>query len=748
MTLYRYDLLSPSQFEDLVILVAAAHFKASRYEMFGEGPDGGVDGIVEFKEGDRVVRLAIQAKRHNRYPTSQVLDDIRKFDKDRFDGLLIVTSANPTPDTVEKTAKAFAEHAPSGIYHHWTGSRLDSQINEDPACAINFSVIASYDSPLHRLLQSPAVRRGAEELSRIANQKSLAVTDLVDTVARTTVNRKVCIVTGRAGIGKTTTSLLAAQQIITEYRHNGKIPPLLASLSPYDDVSVPIDTSLPIIYFYDDFLGPTSLTTEAQRGNIREVLRLVGNCRTGENFLILTSRNYLIGDYFRAREEQDLYGAFGIDDSEACVIECDTRLMRAQILAAQLRGYLDLHRDQMQSDSFGDFKKAFLDKRRYKEILRAKHFDPRALIVTLANEKHLDLGTLDRILRGMGNLHQQYKDGFLSLTGEEKDFLRLVLIAEESDYPNYLHVSDPVEISHLIRALEGIWVDRFEIMSRDPSQSSGRNFRLANPSIREFLSNRFAGKRFELTRTWEAAVEIGKAQAVFNILIRYMRDAENYSSLSLHLLRLAGASASLSSQVLAEKVVSLGASCGDEAVRKLARLNFERWLEQNVENVGTVNSSFYVDVLHLTQPSVEGAKRSPAVADFLCNADVESESLNDLIHIHDWVLVESDFTNHLEWVERELEIEWDALLQDIQDRPNHYASSKLGEEATVFNDISQTFDLRWGHSVEELELALDEARDYFEQYQDYMVNMNERPRSVSTTSEVHTIMSSAFSIDR
>ena len=143
MTLYRYDLLSPSQFEDLVILVAAAHFKASRYEMFGEGPDGGVDGIVEFKEGDRVVRLAIQAKRHNRYPTSQVLDDIRKFDKDRFDGLLIVTSANPTPDTVEKTAKAFAEHAPSGIYHHWTESRLDSQINEDPACAINFSVIAS-----------------------------------------------------------------------------------------------------------------------------------------------------------------------------------------------------------------------------------------------------------------------------------------------------------------------------------------------------------------------------------------------------------------------------------------------------------------------------------------------------------------------------------------------------------------------------------------------------------------------------
>ena len=577
MTLYRYDLLTPSQFEHLVVHVAAAHFKASKIQMFGEGPDGGVDGIVEFNDNDRSIRLAIQAKRHKRYPTSQIIEEIKRFDAERFDGLLIVTSADPSPTTVERTETAFREHAPSCIYHHWTGSHLDSQINADPACAINFPAIASYDSPLDRLLRIPTLRRGLDELSHIENQKSLAVTELVGIVAQTVLDRKVCIVTGRPGIGKTTTSLLAAREIIAHFRESGLTPPLLATLTPYDDVSVPFDTSLPIIFIYDDFLGPTSLTAEAQRGNLREVLRLVERCRTGDNYLILTSRNYLIGDYFRARDERDLFGAFGINDDEACVIECDSQVMRAQILSAQLRGYIDENREQIGSEEYLTFKKAFLDKRRYREVLRADHFDPRALNVALQREKKLDSETLDRLLQGMGDLHQQYKDGFLTLTDDEKEFLRKILILGEAGIAYSSPIDDPAEMAQLIRALEGIWVERLK-STAVAGQACEPSFRLINPAVREFLSTRFAGSRSELIRTWQTANELGSPHAVFRILSRYLKQSENYLYLTESLLRLANHDSLLCSQQLVEEVVAIGVASNGQRIRLLAQDIFHRWL--------------------------------------------------------------------------------------------------------------------------------------------------------------------------
>lgn len=746
MTLYRYDLLTPSQFEHLVVHIAAAHFKASKIQMFGEGPDGGVDGIVEFHNGDRAIRLAVQAKRHQRYPTSQIIKEIKQFDAERFDGLLIVTSADPSPTTVERTETAFRKHAPFSIYHHWTGSHLDSQINADPACAINFAAIASYDSPLERLLRIPVLRRGLDDLSRIENQKSLAVTDMVGIVAQTALDRKVCIVTGRPGIGKTTTSLLAAQEIIAHFRESGLPPPLLATLTPYDDISVPFDTSLPIIFIYDDFLGPTSLTAEAQRGNLREVLRLVEKCRTGDNYLILTSRSYLIGDYFRARDERDLFGAFGINDDEACVIECDSQLMRAQILSAQLRGYIHENREQIGSREYLTFKKAFLDNRRYKEILRADHFDPRALNFALQREKKLDSGTLDRILQGMGDLHQQYKDGFLTLTGDEKEFLRKILILGEAGIPYSSPIDDPAEMALLIRALEGIWVERHELPAV-AGQARKPQFRLTSPAIREFLSTRFAGSRLELVHTWETAKELNRPHAVFVILGRYLKRSENYEFLTRCLLQLVNDDSLLGSQRLIEETVAIGVDSDIPSTRLLAHDMFHRWLVLDSRNSVSVDSSFYVDVLRLTEPTGEGFDRTPAVLDFLHSVDVNCVDLDHLAYIAEWISHEPHFPTRLVWVERELEMEWDGLKQDIDSRPKYYERSDLNDEAEVFEAISQSFGLEWNHSAEELVHALGEALEYEEQRQEYEANMSERPTGSFAAGNIYAIVSSAFSVD-
>lgn len=747
MTLYRYDLLTPGQFEDLAILVAAAHFNASKFEMFGEGPDGGVDGTIEFADGNRLVRLAVQAKRHKRYPTARVIEDIQKFDASRFDGLLVVTSADPSPDTVDKTLAAFREHAPGNIYHHWTGTRLDWQINKDPACAINFPAIASYDSALHRLLQVPALKRGAEELSRIRNNKSLAATSFVDAVAETVTTRRVCIITGRPGVGKTTSALLAVSKIIESYRANGRLPPLLATLTPYDDVSIPFDTSLPIIFYYDDFLGSTSLTADSLRGNIREVLKLVGRCRTGENFLILTSRNYLIGDYYRAREESGLFAAFGINEDEACELECDSQLMRAQILAAQLHNHIIRRHNQLTPGDLESFKSQFLEERQYRKILRAEHFDPRALNVALEREQTLNSGTLERIVRGMADLHQQYKDGFLNLTEEEKIFLRRLLIFQESDGSKFLQFDDPVEITQLIRALEGIWVERVDSTTHGASERQVLAFRLANPSIREFLGIRFSGTRSELSQTWENAIKLEKPDAVFNILTRYLCRAENYSQLCSHLLRLAEDCDSSDSRMVIQKIVSIGVGSGEQTVRALANSALQRWLVENPEDTYGVDSSFYVDILRLTDPGEVGSARSSAVIDFLRSADVDSTGIDDLIYITEWVLEEPSFIHQLAWVERELAMEWDGLLQDVEDRPQHYDSRSLDDEAVVFGEIASTFSIEWPHSSEDLAFAHEEALEYRRQFQEYMVNMGERPRHSSSTRDIHALMSNAFRVD-
>lgn len=740
MDKYDYAQLDDTEFEHLSVLVGSNFFKSSKYEVFGRGADGGIDGTIHGTfEGDRV-RIAVQAKHRVRYPTSDIIADIAKLDTKEFDGLLIVTSANPRPDTVAKAEAAFRQHFPDGHWFHWTRSQLDVEIDKEPASALIFPQIARRGSKLDLLLQNSMVARGLAELDHLESDDSLAVTNLVPEIANTALARGVCIVSGPPGIGKTTAALMASREIIEQYQKNGKTPPVLAVVSLQDALFSPISTQLPVIFYYDDFLGAVSLHNSAKNGNIAQVLRLIERCRTGRNFLILTTRSYLIRNYQSIRGYDDISEAFGLDHEDSVEITCTSSFLRAQILSAQIKSYLAKHNDQVDTPEYSEFKKTFLTRRGYKRVLQAPTFNPRALSTSLRRERQLDQNTPSRILEGLADPQQQYQDGFITLTEQEKDFLREILIKEESAEPNSTYqTKDLWAIGKFIQTLEGIWISRFELSSADSAEVK-TFIQIANPSVKEFLAAQFFGDPEQARLIFEQSIRLGVPDAAFAIVNRYFPDEPATASAANLLIELASLSGAVNTHLTISQILKMASSANAE------RLSFliERWLAVEQFESLSVSADFFLALAELTEPSRGLIKRSELVQEFLETVDVNCDTIDDIRSINLWLEKEPSFQNSLDWIEREIELQWEQLEEDVRNYPDNYDRDSISDLAGDLQEASAAFDLRlWL----DLDLLLENHNEEYLKLRDQQEDQRENDlysQIHATNESIHQIMEQAF----
>ena len=742
MDKYDYSQLDENEFEHLSVLIGANFFNSSKYQVFGRGADGGIDGTIQgCFEGSRV-RIAVQAKHRGRYPTSDIIADIAKLDTKEFDGLLVVTSANPQPNTVAKTEAAFRQHFPNGHWFHWTRSQLDIEIEKEPASALLFPQIARRGSKLDLLLQNPMVARGLDELDHLESDNSLAVTNLVADIASTVLTRGVCIVSGPPGIGKTTAALMASRELIDRYQENGKTPPVLAVVSLQDALSSPIRTHLPVIFYYDDFLGPVSLHDSAKNGNISQVLRLIERCRTGRNFLILTTRSYLIRNYQSIRGYSDLTEAFGLDHEDSIEITCTSKYLRAQILSAQIRGYLAEHQDQVDTPEYLEFVQSFLNERGYNQVLKAPIFNPRALSTSLRRERQLDQNTSSRILQGLANPQQQYTDGFTTLTEQEKDFLREILIKEESAAPNSIYQTrDLWAIGNFIQTLEGIWISRIERSSVGSAEIETL-IRIANPSVKEFLANQFFRDLEQARLIFEHSMELGFADAAFAIVNRYLTDEAATASVTNLLIELASRSEAVNTHLSISQILKMVSSANAEHLSFL----IEKWLAQEDFESLSVSAEFFLDLAELTEPSRGLIKRSELVQKFLETVDVSCDTIDDIRWINLWLKKEPSFQNSLGWIEREIELQWEQLEEDVMNNPDNYDSDSISDLAGELQEASDAFDLRLWLDLDFLLESHNEEYLKLQDQQEYQ-NDNALYHSIRSNNEsIHQIMKLAFSL--
>lgn len=368
---FSFDNLSPADFEDLSRDLLGREL-CVRFEAFGPGRDGGVDGR-HASAGNNTI---LQAK-HYRLSDFEALARTMRKERASIDALtpdryLLTTSRPLTPPAKDRLAEIIGPSLQS------TGDILG---NED----INGLLRKHPD------VQKSHVKlwlSGAGVLERVLH----SATHNFTTLARDEIKAKlgvyaenpsfkvgrdilesihVLIVSGPPGVGKTTLAEMLSYAYLAEDWE-------LVAIRTLEDAFAHIDDSKRQIFFFDDFLGRIALDARALSSQDSDLARFIGRVRRTPNArFILTTRAYI---YEEARLQSEALSTRALDVASYVLdVGIYTRRIRARILYNHLivAGVPEAHIQ------------ALVEQDAIKKIVDHDHYNPR-IVQTLTNVERVE----------------------------------------------------------------------------------------------------------------------------------------------------------------------------------------------------------------------------------------------------------------------------------------------------------------------------------------------------------------------
>lgn len=321
---YSFSSLSPADFEDLARDLLGREHRC-RFEAFGPGPDGGIDGR-HAKAGETVI---LQAK-HYRMSGFPALarqmrherDAINRLAPDRY---LLATSVSLTP----RNKKALTEIVGPSL------RTIDDLVGFEDLNGLLRKHAEIAKSHVKLWLSDTAV---LERILHAAAHNFTSITH-ADIVAKLrvyaenpsfSIGRKILddyhilIVSGPPGVGKTTLAEMLA------YAYIGEDWDFLA-IRNLDDGFARLDDTRKQIFFFDDFLGRIALDERALSTQDTELVRFLARVRrTPTARFILTTPAYI---YEQAKLFSETLSDGRLDvTSYLLEIGVYTRRIRARIL--------------------------------------------------------------------------------------------------------------------------------------------------------------------------------------------------------------------------------------------------------------------------------------------------------------------------------------------------------------------------------------------------------------------------------
>ncbi len=334
MSIYDFSTLSPSDFEmlsrDLLQSELGVHL-----ESFRSGRDGGID--LRYSRPSHSALWIIQAKHYIRSGFAQLKATLRnselpKLHKIKPSRYIVVTSVSLTPGMKDELQGILTPFIASqgDIYGQEDLNNLLTKYPETEKA--HFKLWLPTTAVLERLLHNGVFTQSALELEEIKRHLSLFVpTEALTRGLKLLDEQGFCMVTGIPGIGKTTTARL----MVAHHVHAGWQGVYLAS--HVRDAFGVFNSEIRQIFFYDDFLGLTSLHERLQKNEDKELCQLITTCRKNPSTkrLVLTTREYL---YEQARRQHEVLSDRAEIETARSIVELGdyTKKIRAKILVNHL----------------------------------------------------------------------------------------------------------------------------------------------------------------------------------------------------------------------------------------------------------------------------------------------------------------------------------------------------------------------------------------------------------------------------
>lgn len=321
---YGFGSLSPADFEDLARDLVGRELSI-RFEAFGPGPDGGMDGRHSKCSGTTI----LQAKHYRGSGFSALAREMRRervaveaLAPERY---LLATSVSLTPSN--KDALAAIMDPLLGQGGDLLGFEdLNALLRAHPDIARSHVKLWLSDTAvLERILHSASFAFNRIVAEDVAAKLRVYVENPSFPLAKETLEQhKVLIVSGPPGVGKTT----LAEMLAYAYVGDGWD---LVALRDLDEAYGRLDDSRRQLFFFDDFLGRIALDERALSAQDSELSRFISRVRrTPSSRFILTTRAYILE---QARLASEFLSAKHLDLSRFVLdVGLYTRRIRARIL--------------------------------------------------------------------------------------------------------------------------------------------------------------------------------------------------------------------------------------------------------------------------------------------------------------------------------------------------------------------------------------------------------------------------------
>ena len=493
------EFLSPDDFEKFSNRIVEKRFNTNIID-FGEGPDGGIDGMDDSVNPT----IIVQSKRYqsSTQPSKMIKlisEEVEKLEKlkdeknfvNQFE-YIVVTSASLNPDSRKKIRELKPEWIKSDT-HIIDAGELEKLSNDK-----NYQDIFKQ----YNLLNGKLIQEIKQMQMEVLDLETELFFDdfvrqyFVETIAsqaayKTLMMNRLVFLTGQPGVGKTETSRYLG--FLFSNRLDTSASVIQRSIDDVDEVvglysSAYKDENAVLLVIFDDFLGRN--TFDKAEHHLSKVSKLVKLARRVDNlYLIFNTRTQILQVATQANIEFGNY----IEDLEGKKVTIDvsrfTDEEKAQILRMNFEKeyHHNIEKQTILSSNYDQLRK----NETYRSIIKYTNYFPRLMeaIVRESRKEHEDYGKY--IIDILTNPTKLYDEIFEKLTSNQQRFL--YLFASFNEYPiNFEKVKIAFQkiqremgtIQDIIRVLEDSWVNLYHY------DDGSMMLDFKNPSIFDYLFHR------------------------------------------------------------------------------------------------------------------------------------------------------------------------------------------------------------------------------------------------------------------